>query len=348
MVKISRRQTLKYLGIATLTPGLLLPSAFEHKQHRSWWNMLFHSQPMSKPETKPEPQKWSNDSISMAWIGHSTVLLNFYGTIILTDPILTDRIGIDFLGLFKIGPQRLIEPALRVNEIPKPHLIVLSHAHMDHLDIETLRSFPSDIPIITARNTSDVLDNLSRKQVTELDWGETCHCQGVYIEALRVKHFGWRYPWEEDRSRGNWYGRSFNAYLLSKNNHYILFGGDTAYQEYFLEMKKRGITVICALMPIGAYNPWIHNHCTPEQAVQMAEHVGAKYFFPIHWGTFIQSNEPTNEPIERLEYALASTSMKLGWKKHGESWILKESTLPSLTDEEKDSILMSANHTERQ
>lgn len=333
--------------MATVAPGIFLAHATERSPRRSRWEMLFHSQPMAPTPAKPIPQEWSNETISMAWIGHSTVLINFFGVRIITDPVLTDRIGIDLLGLFKIGPQRLIEPALRLEELPKLHLILLSHAHMDHLDIETLRSLPADIPIITAKNTSDVLENLSRKYVKELDWGEYLEHSGVRIEALRVKHFGWRYPWEEDRSRGNWNGRSFNAYLLTRNNHHILFGGDTAHQEFFRELQKREIRVTCALMPIGAYDPWIHNHCNPEEALHMAQDVNAQYFFPIHWGTFIQSNEPTNEPIERLERAIAKTSLRLGWRRHGESWVLKESSPAFLTEEKKERILMHDNRPER-
>lgn len=344
MTMVTRRTALRYIGTAALLPATALAAFHDAKKRRSWWDFLFESVVTDPVSLKPTPQSWQNATLTMAWIGHSTVLINFFGTVILTDPVLTKRIGIELLGIVKAGPQRLVEPALTVGEIPKPDLILLSHAHMDHLDTETIRQFPKDIPIITAKNTADVLQNLNRKNVKELDWGEYSECCGLRIEALRVKHFGWRYPWEEDRSRGNWNGRSFNAYLLSKNGHTILFGGDTAYQEYFKEIGNRGISVTAAIMPIGAYDPWIHNHCTPEQAIQMAQHVNAKFFFPIHWGTFIQSNEPRYEPIERLQRALTTTTMYLGWSKHGETWSLNNA-LNSLTEEEKDCIFKAQINT---
>jgi L-ascorbate metabolism protein UlaG (beta-lactamase superfamily) len=334
---ISRRKALKYIGFTTLAPSLLRANS---ANTISWRNRLsvFNSSKIKPIQIKPTPAQWSNDTITIAWIGHSTTLINFFGTIILTDPVLTNKIGVEILGLLKVGSERLVEPALNIDEIPRPHFILLSHAHMDHMDIETICKFPNNIPLIVAKNTSDVLENTLRKKVIELDWGEKYNCSDVHIEALRVKHFGWRYPWEEDRSRGNWNGRSFNAYLLSKNDHYILFGGDTAYQQFFEEVGKRGIYVDCALMPIGAYNPWIHNHCNPEQALEMAQHANAHAFLPIHWGTFIQSNEPTQEPIERVQRAIPSTKMNLGWTRQGETWSLNEQN-NTLTKEGKVGIL---------
>ena len=73
-----------------------------------------------------------------AWLGHSTVLINFFGINILTDPVLFPRIGIRIPFLFTIGPKRLTEPALRVDELPRIDFILLSHAHFDHIDWRTL------------------------------------------------------------------------------------------------------------------------------------------------------------------------------------------------------------------
>src|SRR5918993_2168418 len=83
---------------------------------------------------RPAPLTWLDDRLTAAWLGHATVLLNFYGIRILTDPVLESRVGIG-RGLAKLGPRRLVRPALRVHELPGLHLIVLSHAHMDHTDL---------------------------------------------------------------------------------------------------------------------------------------------------------------------------------------------------------------------
>ena len=74
-------------------------------------------------------------------------------------------------------------------------------------------------------------------------------------------------------------------------------------------------------MPIGAYQPWIHSHCTPEQAVEMAMAARAEYIVPVHHQTFKLSDEPMNEPIERIQAALQREPERLALKRIGESFV---------------------------
>ena len=64
-------------------------------------------------------------------------------------------------------------------------------------------------------------------------------------------------------------------------------------------------------MPIGAYNPWIHVHCNPEQAMSMADDAGANFVLPVHHKTFELSREPRTEPIERLLRAAGGSSDRI-------------------------------------
>ena len=105
---------------------------------------------------RPEPWKWSDTQVTLAWLGHSTVLINFFGVTILTDPVLFPRVGIRLPGI-TIGPKRLTAPALRFHDLPHIDLILLSHAHFDHLDLRTLGCFDETTGVITARGTSDLL-----------------------------------------------------------------------------------------------------------------------------------------------------------------------------------------------
>lgn len=312
----NRRRFLAFLGIGVVAPSVLLKGD-EPKRRRSRWDMMFSSPDTKQPIHRPDPASWSDRTITAAWIGHATVLINFFGTWIVTDPVFSERIGIRIFGM-TVGPKRLVYPALKISDLPKVDLILLSHAHMDHLDIPSLEYFDPDIPVIMAKNTVDVVDGLAFRFVQELDWGEKAHVSGVEIEALQVKHFGWRWPWEDDRSKGVWEGRSYNAYLISKNGKSIVFGGDTAKQDFFKEVGARKLDIALAMMPIGAYDPWIRNHCNPEQAVEMAHHLGAKSIMPIHWGTFIQSDEPTEEPIARFTSVVQKPLSAL--TEIGETW----------------------------
>lgn len=286
--------------------------------------MLFNDDPVEPALLRPDPSTWRPETITAAWIGHSTVLINFLGTWILTDPVFSQRIGLTFAGLFTLGPKRLVEPALPLESLPPLDLILLSHAHMDHLDLPSLRELNPATPVVMAKNTSDVIADLDFQTVYELDWGRWTQIGALRIEALEVKHFGWRYPWEEDRSRGFHEGRSYNAYLLTKNDRHIVFGGDTSYHELFRTLADRRIAVEVAMMPIGAYDPWIRNHANPEQAVAMSDHMGARMILPIHWNTFIQSSEPRHEPIERLKAALAAAPERLALETIGQTWSLQE------------------------
>lgn len=246
------------------------------------------------------------------WIGHATVLINFFGTWILTDPVLFSSYGISVLGL-TIGPRRMREAAFTVESIPVPDLILLSHAHMDHMDMRTLDALseraPNEIDVITASNTSDVIEHLPFRSLQEMDWGDTTTMHDVSITGLRVKHNGWRIPGEPCRAAGQRKtGRSFNGYLLEKNGVRLVFGGDTAYTTSFRNISG-GVDL--AIMPIGAYDPYPETHCTPEEALDMVAMMKARYILPIHHATFRQSEEPVREPLQRLRAALHTSPVQL-------------------------------------
>ncbi len=283
-------------------------------------------QPSVSSDFKPDPGNWKEDEINIAWIGHSTVLINFYGTVILTDPVLFERVGVNIFGLI-LGPSRFTNPALTIDEIPEPDIILLSHAHMDHMDYQTLekivKRYPNKINCITAYNTEDVIEELKWKSLQEIDWNEQIELTGIKFKALEVKHFGWRYPGEKDRSQGYMNdGRSYNAVIIEKNEKKILFGGDTAYHDLFNSVKNENIEI--AIMPVGAYNPWKKNHCDPEEALIMAaEHIKAKYFIPIHTKTFKLGNEPIDEPLNWLRKSIPNYNIKLGLDDIGKTFTFR-------------------------
>jgi L-ascorbate metabolism protein UlaG (beta-lactamase superfamily) len=264
---------------------------------------------------KPRPADWSDNRITLAWLGHSTVLIDFYGVRILTDPVLGRHVGVS-LGFGTIGPKRFVAPALTARELPPIDVLLLSHAHMDHMDLPTLRHFPKTTFTASARSTNDLLASSGLKRVTELGWGELTTFNNrlgeLQIEAFEVKHWGERWPSEMPRG--------YNGYILRREGKAILFGGDTALTPALGRLKSRGPFEV-AIMPIGAYRPWIRNHCTPEQALEMANAAGANYIVPVHHQTFRLSEEPMNEPIERLEKALEQERERLALRQIGETFV---------------------------
>jgi L-ascorbate metabolism protein UlaG (beta-lactamase superfamily) len=250
--------------------------------------------PILKPSEHPDPQRWPDRGLHVAWLGHSTLLLKIEGTTILTDPVFSDRIGLD-LGLFTLGLKRLTAPALAQRQIPRPDLILLSHAHMDHFDLPSLRALEHpQVPVIAATKTSDLLRVNRYRSVQEIGWGETARVGALEIRAVEVNHWG-------ARMRTDTY-RGYNGYLIEAGRYRVLFAGDTADTAAFRTLRTAK-PIDLAIMPIGAYNPWIHYHCTPEQAWRMGNDAGAEFFVPVHHQTFQLSREPFTEPIDRFHQA---------------------------------------------
>ena len=279
-----------------------------------------------EPNQAPVVPNLSNrqdNQINMCWIGHSTYLINFFGVIILTDPVFSERIG-PYALISNLGPMRIVKPAIPPEKVPQPDLIIISHAHFDHLDYPTLKyfakKFPNKINVVTAFKTKDIFDDLPFKEIIELDWNETFEIDDLIVKALENKHYGWRYPWEKDRSKGFKDGRSYNSYILEKNNRKILFSGDTSYTDLYSSYRNENIDI--ALMPIGAYNPWQTIHCNPEEALQMANNLNAKYFIPMHTKTFSQGLEPYHEAIEWLKKSEKNYNLKVGLYEIGETFSL--------------------------
>jgi L-ascorbate metabolism protein UlaG (beta-lactamase superfamily) len=267
-----------------------------------------------KSKYTPTPEAWNPNTITAAWLGHSTVFLNFYGMTILTDPVLGKRVGADTL-VGTIGAKRLIAPALKARQLPPIDLVLLSHAHMDHLDLATLRALPGRPRVVTAHDTTDLLEGTHLKEPKALKWGEktrVCTDHGdVSVSAFEVKHWGAR--WKVDKYRG------YNGYVIEREGKKLIFGGDTAWTESFRSLRNKGPYEL-AIMPIGAYQPWVCSHCTPEQAVRMANDAGAKHFLPIHTKTFPLGREGVIEPMERLEAAIEND--RIGWREVGQTFQL--------------------------
>lgn len=261
----------------------------------------------------PDPSRWPANGLTVAWIGHATFLLRLNGTTILTDPAFSNRVGLRPLGLMTVGPQRLTPPALGLEELPPLDLVLLSHAHMDHLDRPSLKRLPAKSPVVLAFDTSEFVEDLGVGEVQELNWKESAEVDGVRIEAFRVNHYGRRYPWDRDRG--------YNGYLLSKEGVTVLFAGDTAYTDR-IARALRGRHVDVAIFGIGAYNPWIRNHTSPEQTWQIFQGIGARYLIPMHWRTFSLSDEPILEPIERLKRAAGASVARIPLDSIGQTWSL--------------------------
>jgi L-ascorbate metabolism protein UlaG (beta-lactamase superfamily) len=264
----------------------------------------------------PTPDTWQDGAVTLAWLGHATVLVNFYGLRILTDPALFPRIGVD-LGIGSLGPQPLVHCALTPAQLPEIDLVLVSHAHFDHLDTPSLAAIRGRPVAVMAAATSDLLPRRHYSAVHELRWNETVRVTtprgDVLVRAIEVKHWGARI--RRDTHRG------YAGFVVEREGRKLLVGGDTASTAAFAGHRRFG-PFDAAVMPIGAYDPWIANHCTPEQAVTMADAAGARLFVPVHHRSFSLSREPVDEPIARAEQMLRAERGRLALRDIGETLVI--------------------------
>ncbi|HVG35536.1 MAG TPA: MBL fold metallo-hydrolase [Pyrinomonadaceae bacterium] len=261
---------------------------------------------------RPQPAEWSDERLTVAWLGHATTLINFYGTWLLTDPVLRSRIGVHLAGL-TLGPRRLVRPALSVRELPALDAVLISHSHMDHCDLPTLKRLARQSHAVVQHGNLDLVRRFDH--ASDLAWGESVEVAGARIEAIEVNHWGARTL--TDRHRG------YGGFLIEKNGRALVFGGDTAYTNAFARLRPR-VKVDLAILPIGAYDPWIYAHANPEQSWAMRREMGATYILPMHHSTFRLSREPTTEPITRLFKVAGDEDWRIALSEPGETWVMPE------------------------
>jgi L-ascorbate metabolism protein UlaG (beta-lactamase superfamily) len=241
----------------------------------------------------------------VTWLGHSTVVVDLDGARIVTDPLLRPRV----LHLRRTAPLPVAPPA-------NVTAILVSHAHFDHLDLRSLRLLARDAVAVTARHTADILRRLPFRQVIEIGWDESREVETargpVTIAAYQLRHWGARLQHDDYRQ--------YNAYVLERGGKRLAYFGDTA-RTPAQRLGSRG-PIDLAIAPIGAYQPWIHAHCNPEEAVAMANEAGAHSVMPVHHQTFKLSWEPMDEPIQRFTKALQKTPERIALKEIGQTFVL--------------------------
>jgi L-ascorbate metabolism protein UlaG (beta-lactamase superfamily) len=261
-----------------------------------------------------EPARWADDSLTIANLGHATLLMNFFGVRAISDPSLFERVGLAVGPFITIGPQRLTRAPLQPSQLQQLDLILVTHAHMDHLDLKSLDALPKNAVVVACGGCATLIKPLGYSDVRELRWGERTTVNGLSITAMGARHWGKRWPWGRD------YG--FNSYLLESHGRRMLLACDSAITDLFQPLDENPPDI--AAFSIGAYDPWIWNHANPEQVWKMFQQTGAHYLIPIHWGTFRLSKEPMDEPLRRLIAAAGPESDRIVLRQIGVAWRFPE------------------------
>ncbi len=258
---------------------------------------------------------WPDDRLTVAYLGHASLLVNFFGIRLISDPTLFERIGLSLKSLVTVGPKRVTAAPLAPKALNPLDLVLITHAHMDHLDIRSLKAMPKKAVVVVAEGCSRLLRPLGFEDIRELRWGESTTVSELTIRAMGARHWGKRWP-----PLGVDYG--FASYVLEKDGHRMLLACDSAYTELFDELSANPPQV--AAFSIAAYDPFIWNHANPEEVWRMFLRTGARHLIPIHWGTFRLSREPMDEPMSRLLAAAGEDEYRIVMREIGGVWTMPQ------------------------
>ena len=228
--------------------------------------------------------KVKRNEFGVTWIGHASFLIQTRGKNILIDP--------NWAKWLKIV-KRVKLPGLKIHDLPEIDLVLITHAHFDHLDRKTLRKIAEDQPVVVPFAVGNLVHDLGFRSVHELDYWQT-YCHGpVKITLTPAHHWGARML--HDSHRG------FGGFVIEVGDRCIYHCGDTAYFDGFKEIGNR-FAIDIALLPIGAYDPPSGRdvHMNPEEAICAFQDLKAKKLVPMHYGSFRLSFEPLHEPPDRL------------------------------------------------
>jgi L-ascorbate metabolism protein UlaG (beta-lactamase superfamily) len=240
------------------------------------------------------PRQVEGNELRATLVNHSTVLLQQRGCHILTDPIWSERTS----PVSWIGPRRRRSPGVRLEDLPRIDIVLLSHNHYDHLDLKTLRWLAKNgnVTFIVPTGVSRLLRSQKIEPVYELDWGEEKKVGATTFHCVPALHFSSRGIF--DRNKSLWCG-----YVIENDTGIIYFAGDTGFGEHFSQIRERFGSPRLALLPIGAYEPrWFMHpiHMGPDEAIKAHEILNPGTSIAIHHGTFQLADDGIDTPKRKI------------------------------------------------
>jgi L-ascorbate metabolism protein UlaG (beta-lactamase superfamily) len=309
-------------------------NVYPHEAHgfsdflRWRWNRIWKDLPSPEDysfplaDNDPTFLNTNQNKTTLTWIGHATVLFQLVGKNIITDPHFSQRAS----PVQWAGPQRLVEPGIPFESLPAIHIVVISHDHYDALDKHTIvklreREGGEKTNFFVPLGFGGWLKNLGIEHVIEMDWWDESAYEDLRITAVPVQHW----------SKRSFFGRNetlWSGWVIQSSDCRFFFAGDSGYTPHFQEIGRKLGPFDLSAIPIGAYEPrwFMHpHHISPEEAVQVHLDLRSEKSVAIHWGTFILTDEPVDEPPKRLSRAKKEKGLaeeEFVVLKHGETIII--------------------------
>jgi L-ascorbate metabolism protein UlaG (beta-lactamase superfamily) len=228
----------------------------------------------------------------ITYIGHATLLIEIGGKKILTDPNFDSTLG-HFL-------PRVSEPGIAIEQLPKLDMVLLTHAHADHLSFKSLAKI-QQVPLYAPPPVARWIRRHGVSNAIEFGPGDSLTAGSLTIHADAAMHEGNRYVIDKWR-------RQANMYLIATKSESIFFAGDTALSDETTrivdeQLKERRLDV--ALLPIGYAPSWkkasfSRGHLTSSDALTLFERLEARYLIPYHWGTFNHVTASAFDAIDEM------------------------------------------------
>ena len=232
------------------------------------------------------------------WIGHATFVIKLGDTTIITDPVFEKN-----MGPLIFGPKRFVDPAIKLDELPKVDLFLLTHNHYDHLSTRTIQRFPyKNAKVATALNLGKYFTKNGFNDVTELDWYDVLNVNDIKITFLPAVHWSKRSLWDTNKTL-------WGSFLIEYKGKKLFFACDTGYGGIYKELGQKYGPIDLTFINIGAYNfyPMAPKkdksiyHTNPEEALNIGKDLKSKKVLGMHWGTVVLSLEPIMEPGKRFK-----------------------------------------------
>jgi L-ascorbate metabolism protein UlaG (beta-lactamase superfamily) len=254
----------------------------------------------------------SDSRLRLTWMGHSTVLIEIDGNVVLFDPVFSNRASpFSFL-----GPRRFHPAPISISDLPELDAVVISHDHFDHLDYESIvQLIPKTKAFYVPLGVGSHLEywKVPPNKIHSLDWWEERKIEpSLGLIACPARHFSGRMMMFGDRTL-------WASWVLIGDSHRVFFSGDTGIMSQFNKVGELFGPFDATLIKIGAYGrTWHDLHVDPEEALEIHNMVRGQLLIPTHWGTFNLSYHGWTEPVERLLVASKNTGIKLSIPKPGQ------------------------------
>ena len=262
------------------------------KRARAFGRLVQNSAITARTGQTHKPQLVGNGELGVTFIGHASFFIQMGGLNVIIDPNFARW-------LFVL--KRLRKPGVQLRDLPSLDLVLVTHAHFDHLHRPSLRAIvlqarrrrTAPPVIVVPHHVVDLVSDLGFREIVELDWWDNHRQQGLTVTHVPSRHWGARVL--KDSHRG------YGGYVLRDHQHSVYHAGDTAYFSGFREIGRR-LAPELALLPIGAYNPpsFRNVHADPSDATRAFLDLNARWMVPMHYGTFRLSHEPVDEPLQLL------------------------------------------------